>query len=212
MKYNLTIISGLLFLACFSFGNDLNGKIEFVSKSEKCSHEGGFIPLQSVKNKFEPDTSIGPISLNNSKNVSEYLGRNVMERLNDTAMMPHSSVLSKDSEQRFTFYFHPGGVKNKFSEFQVNFTEKIKRNDKIVADKEFETESGIKLGITKNELKLIKGKPDSITKKKRIVYHYRIDDYEHSEFLQKYNMPIYYADYEFGKGKLIEFRFGFEYP
>ena len=166
----------------------------------------------SLKNKFAPDTSIGPISLDNRKNVTEYLGENVMERLNDTAMMPHSSVLSKDSKQRFTLYFHPGNSKNKFSEFKVNYVRKTKNNEKVTNTEVFKTENGVKLGITKSELKSLKGKPDSVYTNSALTYHYIIDDFENSKFLKKYYMPNYYADYKFKNGYLIEFRFGFEYP
>lgn len=41
---------------------------------------------------------------------------------------------------------------------------------------------------------------------------YLLDDYAHSTFLQRYNMPLYYATFDFDQGYLVGFQFGFEYP
>lgn len=79
--------------------------------------------------------------------------------------------------------------------------------------KEFQTESGIRLGISVRQLRDIKGEPDSIAmKNKTTIFYCRISHAQASDFLIKYNMPMYYADYKFESGLLTEFKFGFEYP
>ena len=134
-----------------------------------------------------------------------------MDSLIDNGL-PNSSVVSSDEKQRFTFYLYPGSIAKEFSEFKVNYIDHKNRKEKVAIDKEFKTESGIKLGITSGELRIIKGDPLIISENKTTVFHYKIENYKNAEFLKQYNMPIYYADYEFNKGYLIEFRFGFKYP
>ena len=51
------------------------------------------------------------------------------------------------------------------------------------------------------------GEPNSIESN---TYQYRAVSNPYIQ--QKYNMPIYYGKYKFEENKLIEFKFGFEYP
>ena len=74
--------------------------------------------------------------------------------------------------------------------------------------KNFFTESGIKLGISKKDLIKIKGNNFVETNH---VLRYEISDYEKSHFLEKYNLPIYFAEYTFDQDKLCKIDFGFEY-
>jgi hypothetical protein len=211
MKHILTILIGLALLISCNNGTGQEGKRELVPNPEKYVHDGYAEQPDSIKPEFKPDTLIGQISLVNFKNVQSFLGENVMDRLVDNGL-PNSSVISKDSKQRLTFYFHPGGVKNEFSEFKVNYVDQKGRDEFVTEEGEFITESGIKLGMTMGEFRAIKGEPDSLTNNETSTFHYRIDDFQNSEFLKSYNMPIYYADYKFKNGYLTEFRFGFEYP
>ena len=59
------------------------------------------------------------------------------------------------------------------------------------------------LGCAKNE-----------TYKENIVPDISVNDinYEKSRFLEKYNLPIYFAEYTFDQDKLSKIYFGFEYP
>jgi hypothetical protein len=211
MKHILTILIGSAIIISCNNGTGQEGKRELAPNPEKYVHDGYAEQHDSLKPEFKPDTLIRQISLVSSKNVQSYLGENVMDRLVDNGL-PNSSVISNDSKQRMTFYFHPGGVKNEFSEFRVNYVDQKGRDEFVNDEREFVTESGIKLGMTMGEFRAIKGEPDSMTNDETSTFHYRIDDFENSEFLRSYNMPIYYADYEFKNGYLTEFRFGFEYP
>jgi hypothetical protein len=166
---------------------------------------------ETVEPIFVPDTTIGKISLLNSSNVDEYLGDNVMDRLVDEGILS-SSLMSNDKKQLLIFYFHPGGTKKEFAEFKVCYIDRPDSKVIISLDKEFITESKIKLGISIDNFKAIKGEPDSISNNGKTTFHYRIADIEHSKFLRKYNMPSYYGDYKFDNGYLTEFSFGFEYP
>ena len=212
MKQILIITCCLtLFLSSCNNVTKNQGEREMLPNPEKYVQDGYLELADSLKPKFKPDILIGEISINNSDNVNEYLGKEVMEKLIFQGL-PNSSVISADGKQRLTFYHHPGNTVKEFSEFKVNYNETKNRNDKATDDKEFNTESGIKLGMTSGELRSIKGEPKITTENETTVFHYKIDDFQNSEFLKNYNMPIYYADYVFDNGYLIEFRFGFEYP
>ena len=214
MKYILTLIlAAIIFTNCnigSSHENDMNR--EFVPNPEKSAHDGYSALPDSLKPTFKPDTTIGEISLLNSRNIEKYFGENTMNNLSDDGL-PNSSVFSSDKKQQLTCYFHPGSVKNEFSEFKINYSDNTNRNNIVTAEKEFKTESRIKLGITIGDLKSIKGEPKNISSNNaKTTLHYRMDDFNNSNFLKKYNMPVYYADYKFRNGYLVEFRFGFEYP
>lgn len=163
-----------------------------------------------VEPNFVPDTTIGQISLVNSKNVDEYLGPDVMDRLVDEGIIS-SRLVSNDKKQQLTFYFHPGGTKKEFSEFKVSYIDKPDSKIRISFDREFITENKIKLGISIGNFKSIKGAPDSISNNGN-TFHYRIDNFDNSKFLKRYNMQSYYGNYKFDNGYLTEFSFGFEYP
>ncbi|HCS20254.1 MAG TPA: hypothetical protein DIW47_06780 [Bacteroidetes bacterium] len=211
MNCILKISSGFLILFSCSNGSGRIENSERVPYPEKFIHDGYLALADSIKPKFIPDTSIGQISLNNTKNVRKYLGEDAMKRLIDNGL-PNSFVLSSDSKQRLTFYFHPGNVKNCFSEFQVNYTKQPDRKARLCTDTVFVTESGIKLGMSMGEIRSIKGEPDSVSNGKMTVLYYQIIDQKNSLFLQRYRYPCYYANFTFKNGFLIEYKFGFEYP
>ena len=212
MKQIIIITFSLtLFLLSCNNSTQNQGQRDIVPNPEKYVHDGYLELPDSLQPKFKPDTLIGEISINNSDNVNKYLGNDVMEKLIFKGL-PNSSVTSIDSKQRLTFYFHPGNTFKEFSEFKVNYNENINRKEGVTDDKEFKTESGIKLGMTSGEVRSIKGEPKTITENGTTKFHYKIDDFQNSEFLKNYNMPVYYADYVFNNGYLIEFSFGFEYP
>lgn len=159
-----------------------------------------------------PDTSVYGIILNDRKGSIKHLGEK-FETIEDNLDMPHETFCSQDKSQTLTVFFHYGNYRNAFSEFQVK---EFSTNDTatILSTKSFVTNSGIKLGLTKEKLISILGKcyKNLDTKGKTDTIIYRVYDFSNSVFLQRFNMPSYYAEYEFRDERLIRFRFGFEYP
>lgn len=196
-------------LSCKTTSND-NGQREMIPNPEKYEHDGYSQLPDSLKPDFYPDTVIGKISFLNTENVTDYLGEDVMDRLDRNGLLT-TEVFSKDKKQLLKIYFHPGSCKNEFSEFEVKYSDKIGRDLWIVDDSEFKTENDIKLGITIGDLKSIKGEPDSLINNSTVTFHYEINLNDTSDFLDRYNMPEYYSDYEFQNGYLIRFKFGFVY-
>ncbi len=211
------LTSALLFIILASCSSDTgkgnSNDRELVPYPEKYEHDGYSTLPDSAKPKFRPDTTIGQISLINSKNVDTYLGSNIMDKLIDHDLL-QTTILSEDKKQQLTIYFHPGSAEKEFSEFKIEYKgDRPVGKVTIVKGDKFKTENGVELGISVGDLKSIKGEPDTVTTVgKKLAYHYQINDFTKSDFLRRYNMPIYYADYLFTNGYLTEFKFGFEYP
>jgi hypothetical protein len=163
---------------------------------------------------FKPDTSINQIRLLSDKNIENYLGTDLMSKLDDASTIPNLKVINKNEAQTLTLYFYPGSMKNEFSQFKVNSVIPEDTDDAIeIEEQDFKTESAVKLGMTLRELQLIKGKPDTIIKSRNFnIYRYNIAGFNESDFLRRYNMPYYSAVYKFENDRLKEFKFGFSYP
>ena len=163
---------------------------------------------------FKPDSTINAISLLSNYNVESYLGKEVMDKLDKEPDIPRVAIHNNKTKQYLILYFHPGGVINEFSEFEITPSFESNRQNIIsIEDTAFTTESGVKLTMALVDFKLIKGEPDSlISEDQEVIYHYEISNMNKSAFLKKYNMPLYYADYYFRNGYLYKYRFGFMYP
>jgi hypothetical protein len=105
----------------------------------------------------------------------------------------------------------PGSFKNSFGLFEVGKLDlKSKQDLKKLPFESFVTESGIRLGISKEELIQIKGKKFQLVNRNEAeTLIYTLDDHT-SVFLNKYNMPSYTAKYSFLNEKLVAFSFGFD--
>jgi hypothetical protein len=204
---NLILIS---LLVCSCNNNTQNNKrAELNPNPQKYEHDN-YKPKEIT---FIPDSSIIGICLHSDSLVSSVLGDNYKMSLDANADIPNLIVINRKTNQLITFYKHPGGVIGEFAEFEVTGFEDYGIQESIeINDMEFQTESGIKLNMTIGALKSIKGEPDTTLINKTTTLSYRLDDIDKSSFLKRYNMPIYYADYEFKDGYLIRFKFGFDYP
>ncbi len=210
MKYYLLIFCLSILGSCQFHKDKQSPQREMLPDPELLEHDG-----YSAENiSFKPDTSVNMISLRNNENIEKYLGKDIMTKLNKETDIPSVEVLTKDYKQCLTLSFYPGNAKNEFSEFTIsNFKERGKSNQIIINENEFITESGIKLNMTLGNFKTIKGEPDTIeVVNGNLLYKYEISDMKKSDFLKRYAIPGYYAEYLFVNGYLVEFKFGFEYP
>ena len=132
-----------------------------------------------------------------------------------------------DEKEKYHFYStmdnetltltqHPGDGKNQISVFCVTFSDKADHGYKQLNIETFQTEKGIKLGLTKEQVIRKLGNCYAVvdSTKDCIELYYRIDNPKDSrtKILETNNMPIYYASYIFCKNKLRYYEFGFEYP
>ena len=173
-----------------------------------------------TQNSFVPDTIINNICFLRNSNASKefYDNINNIELLDEDFEFLHEEsplfiFFNADKTEYLITFKHEGDIDNSFSEFEIGYvTEKIKkevRNKYIeTAYKDFQTENHICLGMTLEELEVIKGK-NYIRKGNTITYF--INDIV-SDFLRKYNMPEYFLKCEFSKNRVCKIRFGFSYP
>jgi hypothetical protein len=159
---------------------------------------------------FVPDESVSGMFFEDPASVQNKLG-DLMPLLDRDAPLPFIYIFSHDSKQYLKLVFHPGASGNAFSEFEVGYGASNKKPNKASSIRTFETESGITLGMSRESVIKKKGLDFKEVRKGEI--RYTIDDKEKSLFLKRYNMPVYFCQYKFdGRGILMEYNFGFEYP
>ena len=156
---------------------------------------------ETYKDNIVPDISVNDIKLSDTTTVVlgySDLKYNVIE---DKEELPYVIFTNENKTEILKLYLFYGTKKNEFYQAEISpYDKKIVPNPTKYAN--FSTESGIKLGISKKDLIKIKGNNFVETNH---VLRYEISDYEKSHFLEKYNMPIYFAEYTFDQDKLSKF-------
>ncbi len=213
----LTLILAFLIISC----NNLQTKA--VSKSDRLE----FMPepdkhlrllseaIERLKNKncdfLYPDNSINGIILKNSKSADQVIG--IDNKIDEKEQYHFYSLMDTET---LTLTQHPGDGKNQISVFSVSNSTKAKYGYKQLKVETFQTEKGIKLGLSKQQVVDKLGNCYTVVESTEncIEIYYRIENPKDSKtkILKSNNMPIYYATYTFCDDKLIYFEFGFEYP
>ena len=163
---------------------------------------------ETYKDNIVPDISVNDIKLSDTTTVVlgySDLKYNVIE---DKEALPYAVFTNENKTETLKLYLFYGTKRNEFYQAEISPYDKrtIPNPTKY---KNFSTESGIKLGISKKDLIKIKG--NNFTETNHVL-QYEISEYEKSRFLEKYNLPIYFAEYTFDQDKLSKIYFGFEYP
>lgn len=160
---------------------------------------------------FVPDSTInGILMLDNSQSSTRFFSKisskKLINRLRETPVL----AFSNKAKEYLLLYQYEGGTRNEFSCFEIGDISDLKKNVTTTTDyKNFETESGLKLGLPFKEMIKIKGK--SYTKEgDKIIY--RISDYSKSNFLKRYNMPAYFLECTFQNDSISKIKFGFVFP
>jgi hypothetical protein len=100
--------------------------------------------------------------------------------------------------------------------FNISYSDNLKQNFRQISLREFETEKGIKLGISKKEIVDKLGTcyvaEDSANNNITLNYRIELPNDSKTKLLTSNNMSIYYAIYRLTNDKLKYFEFGFEYP
>jgi hypothetical protein len=163
-------------------------------------------PPKSVPKRA--DISISGIFLNDPASAEKVLGKEIP--MNGE----HVAYWNSDRTQLLTLFFHSGDEVHSFSEIKVNQAGKSESAIKVLSFPAFITGKGVRLGITEKQLTAIFGKGLKERVGSQSIIRYKIEDtsLSSSPFLQHYRMPSYYGEYRYEGGKLVEFRFGFEYP
>lgn len=163
---------------------------------------------ETYKENIVPDISVNDIKLSDTTAVVlgySDLKYNVIEGKEELTYVIFTNENKTETLKLYLFY---GAKRNEFYQAEISLYDK-KTVPNPTKYKNFSTESGIKLGISKKDLIKIKGNNFVETNH---VLRYEISDYEKSHFLEKSHLPIYFAEYTFDQDKLCKIYFGFEYP
>ena len=163
---------------------------------------------ETYKENIVPDISVNDIKLSDTAAVVlgySDLKYNIIE---DKEVLPYAIFTNENKTEILKLYLFYGTKRNEFYQVEISPYDK-KTVPNPTKYKNFSTESGVKLGISKKDLIKIKG--NNFVETNNILW-YEISDYEKSHFLEKYNLPIYFAEYTFDQDKLRKIYFGFEYP
>jgi hypothetical protein len=167
-----------------------------------------------------PDTTINnKLFIQNYNSVTNFYSgdSNFVVIDNGTRETPIVIFSNKDKTQYLLAYQYEGSIKNAFDCFEIGYfknDKKLSQNYSYnVDDKIFETESKLSLGISLDKLIEIKG-DGNITKKDKdkLIVNYRIDNYDKSVFLKRYNMPGYFIEFTLKDNIVTKILFGFDYP
>jgi hypothetical protein len=193
---------------------DRNERFELVpepDKEERLKYEAIEALKKDTCKFLNPDISINKLFIRDYKSSDKIIGIDNIIDLNE-----QYHFYSKSKKEILTLNQHPGDGRNDISVFKVKKSDKTDWNFKVLNIETFESEKGIKLGVSKE---FVKNKLGNCNKEilhsdNYIELLYRIEQPNDSEtkILEKHSMPVYFATYKFLNDKLIEFEFGFEYP
>jgi hypothetical protein len=205
MRYLVIILSASLAIAC-------NNKSD---KKENTTDSSGMDKKVSIsdtnENGMDVDTSIAGIFILDSSSFAAVAGPN-----NSFCSGETYCFRSVKNGELLKATAHPGNNAYEISEFEVRWLHEEDKSYPELNVDHFVTGKGIKLGMTKQEIVQLFGTgykaEDSTTNFIRLSYRITEPSDTRTWLLRRYNMPIYYATYEFIKDKLQQFKFGLEYP
>lgn len=180
--------------------------------------DDGFIHAKKVLSVV-PDTTINnKLFLENYKSLSNFYlsdkSLSLVERLRESPVVIFGN---KSKKEYLLAYQYEGNMENAYSCFEIGYFE----NDKniIIAkynqtdETNFETESGLRLGLSLEDVIHIKGREyEQLKSDDYTELNYNIKNYESSIFLKKYNMPGYFIKIKLKSNRVTNIIIGFDYP
>lgn len=190
-----------------------------ISKPDSTEAANKKIKIVEEFKEVVPDSTINKILfLENSESLKQFYSKDktisTIEKLRESPI----AIFSNTNKLQYLLVYHyEGNPKDQFSCFEIGYFEndkKLIQNSSYNADdKIFETESKLSLGISLEKLIEIKG-DGYVTKKDKdkLIVIYRIDNYDKSPFLKRYNMPGYFMEFTLKDNMVEKILFGFDYP
>lgn len=210
--YTLVLFSFLL----FSCGNN--------QKSKKTKNQPQKNQKESVIKKYKGDLFVADTTINsklfleNYQSIEKYFGgKSKFKMVEQLRSSPVVVFTNKGKGEYLLAYQYEGNTKNAFSCFEIGVLSELQK--KIIFDitqteiEKFNTENGLLLGQSINEVIKIKGNNfTETTERGEKIISYKIEDTQ-SGFLKRYNMPSYFLQITFDESvKVKKIIFGFDYP
>lgn len=218
---NVKIIIALLIFLTLSCKEDKKHFENLKKISGKQSVNTDKTVINSIKevSKIIPDTTInGKLFLSNDKSLCKfYIHCKSIATIDKIRESPVVVFTNKSKTEYLIAHQYEGSIKNAFDCFEITYVkneqELSNTNNYNVLENNFRTETDIKLGITFEELKSIKGANYEKEEKENLtILTYKNTDYETSPFLKRYNMPSYFMEFTLKDNKTEKIKFGFNYP
>lgn len=193
--------------------NRENGRTELVPEPDR-HYRLLFEAMQKLKKTncvfSKPDTSLCGITLSDAANVNTVIGAN-----NIVGKEEKYHFYSKTNNETLTLTPHQEDGKSQIVVIKVTYSDTINHHYKQLNFGTFETEKGIKLGMTQEELTRLLGNCYAVvdSTKDFIELYYRIENARNNktEISKNHKEWAYYAIYGFWKNRLQTFEFGFNY-
>lgn len=191
-------------------------RVDTTSRPDEQNNNHG--ALKKVIN-FIPDIAINKkLFLEDDKSIFNFYSKKkpliLIEKLRQSPVI----IFGNNSSKEYLLaYQYEGNTKNTYSCFEIGYFE----DDKSISIKQsnqtketnFKTESGLFLGLSLEDVIRIKGLGYELEKSGGyIILNYKIEDYESSAFLKKYNMPGYFIEFRLKNNIVKKITFGFDYP
>lgn len=158
-----------------------------------------------------PDTSVNlKIFLENNKSIFTKGEITLIDYVRENYV---AIFLNKSKTEYLLAYQYEGGIENSFSCFEIGFL----KDDSILKSKQsiilnegnFYSESGLRLGMSRDSLISVKGQNYYLDKKDS-SFTYRLE--MNNSFVMRYNSPGYFIKASFKNNKVNRLTFGFDYP
>ncbi|HRO50602.1 MAG TPA: hypothetical protein PLW75_10725 [Hyphomicrobium sp.] len=160
-----------------------------------------------------PDTVISGITLTDSESAVSVVGADA-ELIENDHDLPHARFVSTNGAEELVLFAPYGANQDEYAEAEVRVagTEALTLRDLPIES--FATGRGVALGMTIKQVEALFG--PCVKSRQRngneVFIEYEIKDADRDPELSRFSFPLYYAEYEFLRGKLVRFRFGFAYP
>lgn len=181
------------------------------------------VPAPAAECRFnQPDSAVNGIRIADTESARRVLGAVFRDKLPKAEQdkdargadvsLPYRRFASKDGTQELRLYIHYGDVLDSYNEMEVSFASRGRAPAPKLPFDEFMTQAGVQLNMSEAQLvSRLGGCFKRTAERGRISLEYKIDDEKHP-LLRRAKMPLYSARYIFEAGRLVRFRFGFEYP
>lgn len=160
-----------------------------------------------------PDTVISGITLTDSASAIKVVGADA-ELIESDHDLPHVRFVSTNGAEELVLFAPYGANPDEYAEAEVRVagTEALTLRDLPIET--FTTGRGVALGMTIKQVEALFGR--CVKSRQRsgneVFIEYEIKNADRDPEIGRFSFPLYYAEYEFQRGKLVRFRFGFAYP
>ena len=199
---------------------DLQGLATTVVKNQdSLAHKRIALKPMKEVNQIIPDSTVNKkLFLSNYNSLQNFYadGKNIVtiDQIRET---PVVVFVNKSKTEYVIAYQYEGGTKNAFDCFEIGFLKNEQSLNKVIpyvtAEEYFRTETGISLGMSLDQLEVLKGSNyEKQEKESQTVVTYSNTDVKNSSFLKRYAMPGYFMVFTVRGNKIIKIKFGFDYP